>query len=1008
MLESFKTPPSEYRIAPFWFWNFALDENEIERQIREMHAKGIGGFFIHGRFGLRTEYMGELWMRCIERACTVARQLDMHVYLYDENPFPSGVAGGEAMKDVRHYNKFLDISRQTVAPGETVIIPIPEGKLLSAVALDIEERTHLLDLKDYIEGQNLIWTAPADRHYEVLVFVAATARYKGFIYGSEPDYFESSLVDTFFAYTHERYATRLKPFLGTVIKGIFTDEPKIQCIYHMHEDGNTTAWFADLPEQFRQDHGYDLLPHLACLVTDCGPITGKVRRDFWTTVTNQYVERFFRRYRKWCEENEIALTGHLFLEEGLYANTMYQGNFPQVLSQFHIPGVDHLGLTAEGDYAIRRIPRSITRAHGQKLVSSTAHIIRAPRVLSETFGCCGWTLSMEHMKWIVDWQMSLGINFLCPHAFYYSLAGVRKTDAPPSQFYQAAYWPHYKLFADYTARLSYALSQGRHKAQIALLYPIKGFHSEWAPGIQGPIDSLIAEYFDIYCAYLLKEHIDYDILPEEAIRSATCVDQLLKIAGEEYELVIMPPTTALAYETALKLKEFVEDGGKVMATMLLPTEDADDEKHQEIRDLFIQLFGKDPVQLREDILSGIAPSQPVLTQKVEGAFFFEAPKPADLIPRLRDLVSKAIRPEVSVRREDSECYDVTYLHRTLDGEDLFFFSNNCDEPREVEISIRCDGSPYMLDIETGHAVALTGCIQQGSRTIFTHRFERYGSLLVYFGNEPALAVGRQAIALEGQEIRLGDEWAFRLEGPNSLTLRDWNLNILTQQEKLIYTYTTCFETEFVPDELMLVLDDMPEVATYAGCAGSSCRVFVNDRECVEKRSWIIDPGFQCLNIRDLIEIGTNQLKIVIDHGGWSGDPQLMSAEPRLMGSFSVNAGSNRLLPPKTTLRTGSWTEQGYPYFSGTGVYCQTVEIPEFSRDQRIVLRAEETADMVEFVVNGARAGVRPWPPFEIEITHLVKPGPNTVELRITNSLANLLQSEPCPSGLLSGATIIIY
>lgn len=197
MLESFKMPSNEYRIAPFWFWNFTLDENEIERQIREMHAKGVGGFFIHGCFGLQTEYMGEQWMRCIERACSVASQLGMHVYLYDENPFPSGVAGGEAMKNAKHHNKFLDIVRQTVTPGDTVLIPIPEGKLLSAVALDNENRTHVMDLKDYIEEQNLVWTAPADGSYEVLVFVAATARYKGFIYGSEPDYFERSLVDTF-------------------------------------------------------------------------------------------------------------------------------------------------------------------------------------------------------------------------------------------------------------------------------------------------------------------------------------------------------------------------------------------------------------------------------------------------------------------------------------------------------------------------------------------------------------------------------------------------------------------------------------------------------------------------------------------------------------------------------------------------------------------------------------------------------------------------------------------
>lgn len=1007
MLDSFKNPPTEYRIAPFWFWNAILDIDEIERQVREMHSKGAGGFFIHGRFGLRTEYMGEQWMICIERACDTARELEMHVYLYDENPFPSGVAGGEAMKNEQHFNKYLDIARHAARPHERVDVALPEGELLSAVAVDLDSSERIVDVTKAAQDGRLTWTA-GDSRFEVLIFTAAVARYAGFIYGSEPDYFEESLLDTFFAHTHQRYAERLKPYFGSVIKGIFTDEPKIQCIHHMHHDASTTAWFADIIEQFRADHGYDLKSNLACLATDAGPQTGRARRDFWTTVTNQYVERFFKRYREWCEQNGIALTGHLFLEEGLYANTMYQGNLPQVLSNFDIPGVDHLALVAESDYGIGpNVPKSITRTHGQKLGSSTAHAHGKTRVLSETFGCCGWTLSMEHMKWIVDWQMSMGVNFLCPHAFYYSLAGVRKTDAPPSQFYQATYWPHYKLFADYVARLSYALSQGRHKAQAALLYPIKGFQSEWAPGAAGALDAMIAEYFDTYCAYLLKEHVDYDILGEESIRQALSVDQQLRLAGEEYDLLILPPTTAIGCETAVKISEFAEDGGAIIATMLLPVEDADGDRHEEVRGIFSRLFGRDPLQLRENAHRGVLPLRAELSQGAGSAFFFEAPRPDDLTPVLRDIIPKAIRPEVSVKWNAAECYDVTYLHRVLDDGDLFFFANNAGQPREVQLSIRCEGAPYVLDPETGESAALANCTQMGSRTILLHRFEPHGSLLVYFGTEPALAIGRQVMDTEGIEVPVSSEWEFRTEQPNCLTLSEWNLYIHTQQDRMQYEYTTRFEAADVPGDLTLVLDDIPEVGADAGCAGSNCTVYINGANAADRRGWVLDVNFQSIFIVPLVQKGANEIRIVIEHGGWSGDPQLMVAECRLMGSFSLDDTRTKLLPPREVISDGSWTDQGYPFYSGTGVYRQTIHLPDFLRGQSVVIRAERPADMVEFVINGASAGVRPWPPFELDVTHLVKPGPNVVELKVTNSLANVLTSEPRASGLTGGVEVTI-
>ncbi|UCC99634.1 MAG: hypothetical protein JSW66_07055, partial [Phycisphaerales bacterium] len=40
-------PPAEFSLCPFWFWNDALSQREIIRQIENFQAHGVHGFLIH-------------------------------------------------------------------------------------------------------------------------------------------------------------------------------------------------------------------------------------------------------------------------------------------------------------------------------------------------------------------------------------------------------------------------------------------------------------------------------------------------------------------------------------------------------------------------------------------------------------------------------------------------------------------------------------------------------------------------------------------------------------------------------------------------------------------------------------------------------------------------------------------------------------------------------------------------------------------------------------------------
>ena len=62
MLEKLRNPQDKYRPVPFWSWNCRLDVEETKWQIDEMKKAGMGGFFMHARGGLTTEYLGKEWM----------------------------------------------------------------------------------------------------------------------------------------------------------------------------------------------------------------------------------------------------------------------------------------------------------------------------------------------------------------------------------------------------------------------------------------------------------------------------------------------------------------------------------------------------------------------------------------------------------------------------------------------------------------------------------------------------------------------------------------------------------------------------------------------------------------------------------------------------------------------------------------------------------------------------------------------------------------------------------
>ena len=98
--ELFQNPTNEYRGAPFWAWNQALSPEVLVKHIDYFKEMGIGGFHMHCRTGLDTPYLGDEYKACVRACVDKAKKDGMYAYLYDEDRWPSGAAGGKVTKDV--------------------------------------------------------------------------------------------------------------------------------------------------------------------------------------------------------------------------------------------------------------------------------------------------------------------------------------------------------------------------------------------------------------------------------------------------------------------------------------------------------------------------------------------------------------------------------------------------------------------------------------------------------------------------------------------------------------------------------------------------------------------------------------------------------------------------------------------------------------------------------------------------------------------------------------------
>jgi hypothetical protein len=518
--EHFARPAADYSPVPFWFLNAEMDHVELGRQLRLMHAIGLGAVVLHPRAGLLVEYMSDEWLAGIRHCVEVCASLGMRAWLYDEDNWPSGYGGGEVLK--RH----------------------PDGRAKCLAMLPASEA-----------GGEVVATV------EEYAFVQQlTPWHPAYSEGWYVDLLDLKATQTFIETTHERYAQTLGDHLGATVTAVFTDEPGFYNHFYDCAPG-TVVWTTDLPEEFERRRGYSLLPHLPALFRDT-PDAGRIRRDFYRVVSELIAERYYLPLREWCHDHGMMLVGHVNNEEYLVDHVRYNADFFSAMDGLDMPGIDIIG--ARGNY--RRDPAN----PAPKLASSAAHTRGKTQAMSETYGAMGWDLSPEEMRRLADWQGVRGVTRIVPHAFYYSVGGDRYNECPPSLFFQSPHWPYIPALMQYISRWTWLLENTRPAAQVAVYYPIHAVRAATSPRVPpslGPgldednagLAAALGKSFRELTDALFRGQIDFDIVDDVVLCKANIGDGVLRIEDLEYRCLVLPPGEPS--DEALAVVERAEEAG---------------------------------------------------------------------------------------------------------------------------------------------------------------------------------------------------------------------------------------------------------------------------------------------------------------------------------------------------------------------------------------------------------------------------------------------------------------
>ncbi len=931
---------------------------------------GFGGFHMHVRTGMATEYLSDEYLACI-RACTdKAEQEKMLAWLYDEDRWPSGAAGGLVTKDHAYRQRFLVFSREEM-----------DEKLLAVYDITLNPDGTLA------KGERIEKDAPAEG-FKLYVYRK--------IAGDDPWYNNQAYLNTldpasvqkFIETTYVAFDKAVGDRFGKSVPAVFTDEPQFSrkqtLAYAQDTRPVTLPWTDNLPETFQAAYGEDIfetLPELLWDLPDGKP--SLTRYHFHDHIAERFAEAFADQCGAWCDEHGLMLTGHMMEEPTLKSQTAALGEAMRSYRSFQLPGIDMLCDARE--YTTAKQTQSASRQYGRE------------GVLSELYGVTNYDFDFRGHKLQGDWQAALGITVRVPHLSWASMNGEAKRDYPATFNYQAPWYREYAYVEDHFARVNSALTRGKARCRVGVVHPVESYWLHW--GAQENTEEIRAQMdarFQDLTGWLLRGLVDFDFI-SESLFPEQCPENFegttLPVGEMGYDTVIVPPVETLRSTTIARLKKFRENGGRVLFLGDAPAL-ADAIPSEEPGKLYAacetcafdrvailnRLQGMKDVEIRDE--SGVQTDYLLYQMREEQdcrwLFVCQADRAVG-VSRHQNVGSQFVSPDTFTRHDLRVrlrgAWNLT-KYDTLTGEIVPVKASYAHGWTVYETAFY-DHDSLLLNMVPADEAELPEFVEKAEEKAADKFVMNFLDKAKYTLDEPNVllldmaeyALNDEAYAPVEEILRLDNVIRAKLNWPrrgNSVA-QPWVESDKSTPHTLHLRYT--FDSEIRIEGAILALEhaDISEVK-------------LNGAPAAKIGGWYVD---KCIGKQALPAIlpGRNVLEVTLPYG------KTINVEAMyLLGEFGVELqGIHAMLVAQPeTIAFGDITRQGFPFYGGNLTYILPAELS--AGDYALEVSAYR-AHLLRVKVDGVDQGVLAYAPYRVPF-HIAEPGAHTIELTAFGSRIN--------------------
>lgn len=975
--ELFLNPTEEYRGAPFWAWNCKVTPDLIRRQIGYMKEMGFGGYHIHSRTGMDVPYLSDEFMDLIKVCADEAKKTNTLAWLYDEDRWPSGAAGGLVTKNPKYRGRFIRMSvddKRKKIPDKQTAIDTGDAYLFRVYDIVLNDKGELVSY-DIIdpdsEAKGKKWFAYIDVNRP-----SGWHNYQTYV-----DTISKEAIDCFINITHERYKEAVGEDFDGVVPAIFTDEPQVSrkghFSYAKSENDVIMPWTLGLEDLYEKQFNEPLDIHIPELFWELPD--GKIslnRYHYHDYVCQLFTEAFADNCGTWCENNGISMTGHMMEEPTLASQTAALGEAMRSYRKFQIPGIDMLCDRHEYTTA--------------KQAQSAAHQYGREGVLSELYGVTGWHFDFRGHKHQGDWQAALGVTVRVPHLSWMSMYGEAKRDYPASIFYQSAWYKEYPYIEDHYARLNTALTRGCPKVDIAVLHPVESYWLHWGPAENtGSVCAQMERNFQSTIEWLLFSQLDFDYICESLLpeQFGGVDNAALSVGKMKYKVVVVPAMETIRKTTLDILEKFNAAGGTVVFMGDCP-------KYVDAieSDAANALFAKSVnVAISRDALVGAL--EPFRTVEV------------------RDSNGTVSDKHLYNYRKDNDC-DWLFI---CNGKDVINYTGQYHRSKRCKIKIKGEFTPMIYDTLLGTVCVANYSIENGYTVVEKDLYAYDSLLLKLLPYDSSVKYEKPAerklikshyckksvnYTLSEPNAFLVDSAEWRVDSKNLLSDEEWEENeeilkiCIKATEKAGLPRYSGAQPWVEPHEILSHYVDLRVVFNseieYEGAYlaienASLCDIILNGVTAdKETYGYFVDECIEKIALPKIVK-GENILLIRTPIG-----VRTKVEWCYILGQFGVNVvgceKNVKALPEK--LGYSSVVNQNLSFYSGNIEYTEQIETPDCELEVKI---SEYQGALVRVFLDGEDKGVVAFDPYRLNLGR-VSAGTHTLTYKLFGTRANAFGS----------------